>query len=287
MKASLSLDNLPMIAFACELHGEYESRVMREGMDLWCPVCSHKMVAMVDAAKQHYREQGRRHELYLAAEVPHKFRSRTLANWNPADDRQRKTLEVAQRWSSDVPARVASGRGLMLYGPPGLGKTHLLAGLVAEVCKAGYGAAYCVWADALARTKATFNSVREHPDRDLLERLATVPVLALDELGGPASDFDACRLFELIDARYRDGRPTLVGTNLAPSNFNTLGERAADRLREMCVKVPLAGESRRGYDNGIAVDAPLAVPQATAPLVALSVTINGETRQFERVVDFD
>lgn len=287
MKVLPDMDSIPRTNFTCAAHGEYAAPVMRQGMDLWCPACSFKKQAMLEAARQRYREEERRYALYLAAEVPHKFRTRTLENWNPVDDRQRKTLAVAQRWARDVPTRVASGQGLMMYGPPGLGKTHLLTGLVAEVCKAGYGAAYCVWADALARTKATFNAAREHPDRDLLERLAAIPVLALDELGGPASDFDACRLFELLDARYRDGRPTLVATNLAPSNFNTLGERAADRLREMCVQVPLAGESRRGYDNGIAFDAPLAVPQAISPLVALSVTINGESRQFERVVDFD
>lgn len=281
---ALDLDNLPMVSFTCEAHGPYTSPKIRDDMSHWCPVCSSIAQGMTDAARQRYREDTNRHDLFLGAGIPYRYLNRTLDNWTPGNERQRKVAGIVQRWADDIPARMTSGMGLLFLGPPGVGKSHLLAALVAEACKAGHAAVYAVWGDALERTKATFSASREHPDRDLLERLAWAPVLALDELGGPASEYDARMLFSLIDTRYREGLPLLLATNLTTATLRTLGERTADRLREMMVMVPIDGQSRRGQVD-IPATAPLAVPAPTAAVVTVNATVNGELRAIKRAVD--
>ena len=71
----------------------------------------------------------------------------------------------------------------------------------------------------------------------------------LDDLGATAlNDYTMDRLFEIVDARYRSGKPMIVTTNLNPDearNMNLGMRRIFDRLIERCKSVVVDGESRR------------------------------------------
>jgi len=59
------------------------------------------------------------------------------------------------------------------------------------------------------------------------------------------------KLYEIIDSRYRDGKPMIVTTNLTLEQLKNklTGEdgvtRTYDRLIEMCYPVLIQGESKR------------------------------------------
>ena len=71
--------------------------------------------------------------------------------------------------------------------------------------------------------------------------------LAIDELGVQAgSESEHGLLHAVIDARLRARRPTLCGTNLSAQELpGAIGERALDRLRQVCRMVVIDGESFR------------------------------------------
>lgn len=80
---------------------------------------------------------------------------------------------------------------------------------------------------------------------DLIEEFAAIPVLFLDDIGKmAATDCVQSALFELIDARTREGRPVLVTTNdsgksLAARLSQDRGEPMVRRLRDYCDLVTL------------------------------------------------
>ena len=71
----------------------------------------------------------------------------------------------------------------------------------------------------------------------------------LDDLGSTAlNDFTTDKIFEIVDERYRSGKPLIVTTNLNPDEAwkSSIGmRRIFDRLRERCRHVVMDGESRR------------------------------------------
>ena len=259
-------------AYTCPDHGEYELHAPPAIVEHWCPTCAQLHQAARENATEAYREQRHRFELWNAAGIPRKYQATTFENFIPASSAQEKAYDTFVRYSANPRARVESGTGLLVIGPPGVGKTHLIASTVTAACAAGVPALYTVWAEAIERVKATFDGNRDHPDRDLLERLARVPLLVLDELGGASSEFERRRLF---DARYRESLPIVAATNLTPSTLHTLGERTADRLREMCLMVPITGQSQRGTPRAAAhKDPAMSIPET--PEVSRRVCVNGQ-----------
>lgn len=72
-------------------------------------------------------------------------------------------------------------------------------------------------------------------------------LLVLDDLGvEKVSEWTEERLFEIIDARWRNNDPTVVTTNLTPAQVKeAVGARIYDRLRDGALAVHLPGSSRR------------------------------------------
>ena len=72
-------------------------------------------------------------------------------------------------------------------------------------------------------------------------------LLVLDELGVQAgSQSEQALLFEVIDARLSENRPTIFLSNLKPKMLApVIGERIVDRIKGKCVAQQFSGESRR------------------------------------------
>lgn len=250
-----------MTNYDCPKHGDYPAdRPGSYTPQYECPSCERDARSIETA----WRAEWNRWHRAEASGIPARFARATLSTWTPADQLQSAAKTVVQGWCDGMTKEPHDGGGLLLTGAPGLGKTHLACAALVEVMKrTAMAVAYASWPDTLTKVKAAFGSARTQPD--LLEALKGVQVLALDELGVRAgSEFDATTLFDLIDYRYREALPTIVCTNLTAKEFvPVLGERVADRLREMTRTVYLKGESRRAAGRGIAATQPLPITEPT------------------------
>ncbi|MFH0986206.1 MAG: ATP-binding protein [Candidatus Omnitrophota bacterium] len=135
-------------------------------------------------------------------------------------------------------------RNLVLIGPAGVGKTHLATGLCYEAIQKGIPVTSITCFDLIGKLK---NARNRHA---LIQYYSSVKVLCLDELGYvfPSQD-EANGIFQIISKRAEIA-PTLVTTNLVPSQWGKIFEPATatailDRLSLKGTFLALEGKSYR------------------------------------------
>ncbi len=225
----------------CPRHGQYSRKDTFE-----CPVCRTEQ----EATAERRRRTERILQLTESATIPVRFAAKGFAKYIPKTQAQTVAREACEAFAEAIFERVEAGSCVTLIGPQGVGKTHLLVALVAQAVARLVGARYITQMDFLAAIKGNW---AWHGAEEVAQGLITVPLLALDEMLTPAHESDRQALFELVDARYRALRATLVASNLSwPQMRVAFGERLCDRLLENGGKViSLDGTSQRCQIAGI------------------------------------
>ena len=134
----------------------------------------------------------------------------------------------------------SSPKGLLLEGPVGTGKTHLLCAILAEVILDGGNAMFIRSTQFLSDIKKSFGkqdlSNIDTKTEDLIELVKNVDFLFIDDLGvTKETDWAYSVWFDLIDARCAECRYTSVSLNDA----DVFDSRIKRRLLEMCEYVEL------------------------------------------------
>ena len=85
---------------------------------------------------------------------------------------------------------------------------------------------------------------------EYIQELMQYPLLVLDDFGMERkTEFAVEQIFNLVDERYRSGKPLIVTTNLSISTLKNPQSlelaRVYDRLLEMCVPVNFGTQGRR------------------------------------------
>jgi len=169
-------------------------------------------------------------------------------------------VQVVRRYVRDIHANLDAGRGLWLMGQVGTGKTTLAM----IVSKSAIEAERSVAIYSLPRL---LNLIRDAITTEegmvgFLERLATVDLLHIDDLGAEnTTDWVMEQLYTIVNSRYEDERAMIVTTNLDRYELaEQLGERTVSRLYGICGDgLPLFGE-----DDRLKRRAPAARPQQSA-----------------------
>jgi len=143
--------------------------------------------------------------------------------------------------------RIAAGAGLWFYGPVGTGKTSL-AMLVSQAALAG-GHTVAIYSlpRLLAEIRDTFDDGAAATYTELLDRLAAVDLLHIDDVGAErTSPWVLEQLYSLINTRYEDERAVMITTNLERDELAVqIGERTVSRLEELCTVLPVGGSDLR------------------------------------------
>jgi DNA replication protein DnaC len=110
---------------------------------------------------------------------------------------------------------------LLLEGSYGTGKTHLAAALGNLRLDLGDQVFFITAPDLLDHLRTAFGPSAELTFDELFERLKTVPLLIIDDLGTEnPSNWAREKLFQLINHRHAGQLPTVVTTNVQPSGMD-------------------------------------------------------------------
>lgn len=136
------------------------------------------------------------------------------------------------------------GKGLLLYGGVGTGKTFGAACVVNALIDKGVP---CL-ITSFARVLNTLWCVEDK--QAYIDSLNRFDLLVLDDLGAERnSEYAQEQVFNVIDARYRLGLPLIITTNLSIEDIKKTdslsNQRIYDRVLAMCHPVEVKGMSRR------------------------------------------
>lgn len=268
--------------WTCPEHGVTygENKPDPRRMTWECPECRRS----ADRAWRAFQdERARHHWWWKQSGVPARYRAATPASIQPVTPTSKAMARAVVAYTANLQQRLDAGAGLVLIGPPGLGKTVALTAVINAACAFMRGPIYASWPDVVAELKAGFSGPRDDPRRKAVERLREAPFLALDELGVKgATDFEHAELFGLIDFRYREQFPLLAAANATPANFASLvGERIVDRLREAGPELVMKGESLRGQ---VSIDGPDAL---SAPPESITIRVHAHGQWRERTIEHE
>lgn len=221
----------------CEQHGAYTS--LLTGAE-WsgCVEC----MKLADIERESVqREQWRkdlsarrwRDKLGRAA-IPEKFADRTLSTYVADTEGQQKALAAARRYVDNFEEAMLNGSCLLLCGTPGTGKTHLAIGIAHEVMARGHQAVFVKLMRAIDNVKETYSRDSKVTKAQVIREYVEPDLLIFDEAGMQrGTDEEKAIIFEIIDGRYEQSKPTIMTSNLAAKALEEIiGERSFDRLRE-------------------------------------------------------
>lgn len=172
------------------------------------------------------------------------FPESDMQHWTFDNAEDCKIISAAKRYVDNFQQFKDNGKGLLLYGGVGTGKTFAAACIVNALIDMGKP---CLITN-FSRVLNTLWGIDEK--QAYIDSLNKFDLLVLDDLGiERQSEYVQEQVFNVIDSRYRARLPLIITTNLqleeivSPANVGN--GRIYDRVLEMCHPVKVEGESRR------------------------------------------
>jgi len=167
-------------------------------------------------------------------DIGERYKSCRLDNFEVSTDSQGGVVASLRRFVADLDVNLKEGCGIVLYGPPGVGKDHLLVGMAHKVVMAGRNVKWTNGMDLFAERRDSIR--RESSEKDLLKEYERPDVLVISDPVPPWGELkegQAEFLFRLIDWRYRRLKPIFVSANFedADDAKTRIGSQVIDRLK--------------------------------------------------------
>src|SRR5438105_1565506 len=218
------------------------------------------------------RLQRRVQRMLERARIPKRYEHCTLENYESGFRGADKSLKAArlivQRFVEGYPLET-EGKGRLITGDIGVGKTHVAVGLLKElVTRRAVTGLFYDYRELLREVQNSYSRDVAATELSILKPVFEAEVLVLDELGAAKpTDWVWDTVAQILNSRYNERRTTIITTNYANSASlvaagagaetaarramrdetlgDRIGERMLSRLQEMCVAVEIHGKDFR------------------------------------------
>ncbi|TYR75558.1 ATP-binding protein [Rossellomorea vietnamensis] len=233
-----------------------------------CPTCSRKLLLEDGKETCFYCQSVAKEDKQISNEVTEWVRNRevnellntfkekslmnrdlenaTLDNYQPQNESQAQALQLTRDYIESFDGTT----GLIYTGRPGLGKSHLVAGMTKEIMQKKHTCIFISLPRLFSELKDTYNKNSSKTELSILNALQKVDLLVLDDLGAEreedkeATTWARTKIFEIVDSRI--GKSTVYTTNHAGGVLLKMyGERDFSRMIQNCKPVKMDGENYR------------------------------------------
>lgn len=170
-----------------------------------------------------------------------------MLNWRfEHEDGENKELSaLARKYVEHFPEMKDMGKGLLLFGSVGTGKTYIAVCIANELIDRGYPCLVTSFARLVNKIGGLYTDKQE-----FIDGLNRFDLLVIDDLAAERdTEFMGEIVQNIIDSRYRSGKPLIVTTNLTSEELQNPADirkqRTYSRLYEMCIPFCVKGNDRR------------------------------------------
>lgn len=194
-----------------------------------------------EAAEQQRKHRDKVEELKRRGFTDPAMREWTFANDNGKCPQMGMAHSYVERWEQ----MKEGNHGLLLWGKVGTGKSYFAGCIANALMEQEIPVRMTNFALILNDLAASFEGRNEY-----IDRLCRYPLLIIDDFGMErGTEYGLEQVFNVIDSRYRSGKPLIVTTNHTPDMLenpqDTAHARIYDRVLEMCLPILFTGENFR------------------------------------------
>lgn len=172
----------------------------------------------------------------------------TLENYTVSSQQQEHAVGQVREYIANISERIATGVNLILFGPKGTGKDHLLAAAAREAIRNDFTVLWRNGMDLFGDVRDLFD--RQMSEKAFVDKLVRPSVLYISDPLPPVgklTEFQMTMLFRLLDARYSRNRSVWCSVNVSgPGEAEErLAPQNVDRLRDGALAIYCNWESFR------------------------------------------
>lgn len=187
------------------------------------------------------------------ARIPARYKNKKLSQYD-VETGDKVAYDAVVAWAKNINTHLENGMGLYLYGPTGVGKTHLAQAALTYILEKNTLSGLFVTADRY--TDMMFDEMRNngelsegYSDPHLLKYIRRMfDIVVLDGLGSERSPKDFIRnsLVTLVDNRYEQNLITVITSVLPPQELGRrYGNKLTSILQESCFFIQVEGVDHR------------------------------------------
>lgn len=176
--------------------------------------------------------------------IDDKLKDARLKTFQKDTDNQ-KVFTLAERYVQRFDEMYEKRQGILFWGTVGTGKSYTAACIANELLDRTIPVVMTSFVKILQNIQGN-----QEEEKVIMSRLNDAKLLIIDDLGTERNtDYALEKVYNIIDSRYRSGKPLILTTNMTLKEMQETTDirykRIYDRIFEMCFPVRVSGRSWR------------------------------------------